>query len=284
MLKKLLKYEFKSVSRILTPLFLGTLTLSIISALLFTINYRFLSRSEASDVVTNLFSTVLITILIFSIIAIIASYLVALFILLQRVYKNFFGDEGYLTFTLPATVNQHLVSKLISGFIWMTLSGLTVLVSGVLLIGFGTAESGEIINTFVFEEVFDLIDYAFEIIGTTNMVLYIIEGIVLVGVVLAAQLMLYYLAITIGCIIAKKHKILASIGVYFGINTATGTIINVVLVLLFMRDRDWDNSTIDSLYTTSHIYLVVIIALFFIMGAAAFFISNRMLKKNLNLE
>lgn len=34
-------------------------------------------------------------------------------ILIQRFYKNLLGSEGYLMFTLPVTVSQHLFSKTI---------------------------------------------------------------------------------------------------------------------------------------------------------------------------
>lgn len=284
MLKKLLKYEFKSVSRMLVPLLLGTLGLAVIAAGLFTLNYRYISGTETDTLLSNIFPIILTTVLVFAIIAIFASALVVFFILLQRYYKNFFGDEGYLTFTLPVGVNKQLFSKLISGFVWMLLSMLTVIVSGMLLIGFGTAETGEIVNTEPFIEIGNAFRELFDAIGTLNTALYIIEGIFLFVFGFAAQIMLLYLAITIGSIIAKKHKILASIGVYFGINTVVGMLSNIAMVTLFWSSDTLERGDVNAIYTASHSVLIVLILLAAVMGVTAFMISSNMLRKKLNLE
>ncbi len=58
-----------------------------------------------------------------------AAFVVTAVILIQRFYKNLLGSEGYLMFTLPVTVTQHLLSKTIIAVVMIGLSGLSALIS-----------------------------------------------------------------------------------------------------------------------------------------------------------
>lgn len=297
MLKKLLRYEFKSVSRILVPAILGTIALALLTSILLTINYRSLSSSKTESIIDgemhvsysfsfsdSIISIILTTLMVFTVIAIIASIFVIGFILLQRYYKNFFGDEGYLTFTLPVKTSQHLTAKLISGVVWMVLGGLAVLISVLLLVIFGTAESGQIINTEIFTVISDLFKALIEQVGTGNAIAYIFELLILILVECTAQMLLFYLAITIGSIIARKHKIIASAGVFLGINAAAGTVLNIGLALVFNHYDLYTSNDISVLTSLSHWSLILFIVLYLVLSVAAFIIINDLLKKKLNLE
>lgn len=283
MLKKLLKYEFKSVSKTLVPLLLGTLVLAIITAALFTVNYRFLGDSSVSNTVRTIYNVSIGTLLVFSIIAIIASIFVLFVILLNRYYKNFFGDEGYLTFTLPAQIKQHLFTKLVSGVVWSIIGGIVVAFSIFLLAAFGTAENGEIMNSEILDGISYVFNEAFDAVGATNFILYIIEFIIMILVSASFQLLVYYLAITIGSIIAKKHKIIVSIGVYLGISSITGMIMNILITIIGVSGN-WELNTLDSIFTASHIGLTAIILINATLAVIAFIINNALLSKKLNLE
>jgi hypothetical protein len=283
MLKKLIKYEFKSVSRKLIPLILGTLALAILTSILFTVNFRMLG-SDSESVASSVFSMVLITLMIFSILAIVASIFVTWFILMQRYYKNFFGDEGYLTFTLPVKTSDHLTAKLISGVVWMLAGVLTVVVSVLLLVVFGTAENGQIMNTEVLRAISEAFADALDYVGIGNGIAYIIEVIVLLLIECTAQTMLFYLAITIGSIIAKKHKILASVGVYLGINAITGTIANIGVAIIFVGKDIKMLNELDFLFNSAHTMLILFILFYLVMGVVSFIISKYLLTKKLNLE
>ena len=50
-----------------------------------------------------------------------AAFVVTAVILIQRFYKNLLGSEGYLMFTLPVTVTQHLLSKTIIAVVMIAL-------------------------------------------------------------------------------------------------------------------------------------------------------------------
>lgn len=60
--------------------------------------------------------------------AIIATAVATVVLRLRRFYFNMLKDEGYLTFTLPATVGQHIASKMIVCITWVIA---TVVLTGV---------------------------------------------------------------------------------------------------------------------------------------------------------
>ena len=63
------------------------------------------------------------------VVAITAVFIVAFILMLQRFYKNLLGDEGYIMFTLPASVHQHVWSKLIVSAVWFIATGVVVFLS-----------------------------------------------------------------------------------------------------------------------------------------------------------
>jgi len=292
MLKKLLKYEYKSVSRILVPAILGTIALALLTAVLFKISYTYLPPENeviieegvvvGVSITNNILSVILLTLLIFSIIAIIASVFVIGFILLQRYYKNFFGDEGYLTFTLPVKTSAHLTAKLISGVFWMLLGGIGVVISVFVLVVFGTAEKGQIINKEVLDTFSMLFKELFEMVGVGDGVAYIIELVLLILIQCIAQMLLFYLAITLGSIIAKKHKVLTSVGMYLGINAAAGTIINIIAAIVFGKVYITNNLSVFA--NSAHLFFILFIVLYSVISVVVFILINDLLRRKLNLE
>jgi hypothetical protein len=62
---------------------------------------------------------------------------VTLFLVARHFYTNIYSDEGYLTMTLPATVTQHIISKTVSGFIWLMINALVMLIGVALIVFLG---------------------------------------------------------------------------------------------------------------------------------------------------
>ncbi len=111
MLGKLIKYDLKYGAKI----FIVLHTLLWITAILGRV--FFLERIDFHAPVQPLASTLVlffsVFILFFSAVSLATTLLIA-----ARFYKNLFTDEGYLTWTLPASPLQQLWAKLISGAIW----------------------------------------------------------------------------------------------------------------------------------------------------------------------
>jgi hypothetical protein len=166
----------------------------------------------------------------------------------------------------------------------MVLGVLTVFVSVSLLVVFGTAESGQIVNTALLSSIGKVFAKFFDMVGTGSGIAYIIELIVLMLVECITQTMLFYLAITIGSIIAKKHKILASAGVYLGINAIVGVFGNIGAAVVF---DGYDYGMLNNLNTfqgKTHALLIMFIIFYLITGVVCFIITDQLLKKKLNLE
>ena len=121
MLGKLLKYEYKATSRY----FIG---LYIVLALLTIGNKIMLIIEDTSDVQLRVVDILFGIIMASYVIAIIAIAVATVVLMLRRFYFNMLKDEGYLTFTLPATVGQHIASKMIVCITWVIA---TVVLTGV---------------------------------------------------------------------------------------------------------------------------------------------------------
>ena len=112
MLKKLLKYEFRAL---LPPLYLCLGLLAAVSVLACVL-FNLPQYDETTGTVTLLVS-------ILYMYALFATPIVPLVVALSRYQKHFFKDEGYLTFSIPASMEEHIFAKHVSGMI-ATLIGL----------------------------------------------------------------------------------------------------------------------------------------------------------------
>ena len=97
---KLLKYEWKACARICLPLYAVELLVAFINRLLYSDIGSKLLYGIPSIVMTMLYAAIMV-----------ALFVVTAVVLVQRFYKNLLGSEGYLMFTLPVSVSQHILSK-----------------------------------------------------------------------------------------------------------------------------------------------------------------------------
>jgi hypothetical protein len=142
MFHKLVKHEFKATGRIILFLYLAAAVLSGVSLLL--------------QKVANAIPLVSVAISLFSIILMIACPLVTYVIVILRFYRSCYGDEGYLTQTLPVSGKQIYFSKLLVAFCWCLLSILLVflLLFSLMSLLTGVAGGSDISLMHVFVEVF----------------------------------------------------------------------------------------------------------------------------------
>lgn len=127
MILKLLKYDLKGIGRKLLPLYALTIVLSLLNR--FSANRLFSYESQvSSEPWFEMLSAILVGIYV---IAIIAVFIVTFYILVAKYNRSVFGDEGYLTNTLPLTQTQIIMSKTINFLIWSLIS---TLVAGISLI------------------------------------------------------------------------------------------------------------------------------------------------------
>lgn len=280
MLGKLFKYDFKSIAK---PMALFTI-IAIATSVLGTLAMRFVSYFFISDnpMVNYLLGGSCIIVVVAAYIAVFAYSVLTLIFVLRRYYTNFFTDEGYLTFTLPTKTNSLLMSKTLAGYIWYLIGTVVTMACLFLMTAIGSAERGEFINrNFVsfFREMFGLVWETGEGIAI------FFELIVLVIVAAAYSLLVFYLAITLGSIVAKKLKVLAGIGFFYAINTTIGIIMNIISFAIIVPTVDAQPyysgfSTAGMGITTLSIYIV----LFAGLAVVAYFVNRRLISKKLNLN
>ena len=120
-----------------------------------------------------------------------------------------------MTFTLPVTTDQILLSKIINGVLWSVISLIVTIIGGGLIVVLGSGVSwGRIANELI-DEIQNILHYM-----GLNGVLVTVETILSGIFALIHSLLLCYLSITIGSTVARRHKVLASIGIFFGIQFA----------------------------------------------------------------
>lgn len=279
MLSKLLKYDFKALKRILLPLLLCVIGASILGSVSLTI----LLRQEDEGVIFSFGMLIASVITIFMIITIIASIAVVAVVMFVHFYKSFVTNEAYLTFTLPVSIKDHLLSKMISGYFWIMLSGLVVLFSGFIIAVFGTASSG-IINSGLISGLYDAFEFLKEIWDFKATII-LIQIILLIIVYPMTLILQYYTAVVIGGVIAKKNKLLASIGFVFLIDMVVQVLYQIMYFITLSSTINEDdiyglNIITNNMIISLTFYLVIFIGL----AISYFFTSKKLLENKLNLE
>ena len=133
MLGKLIKYDFKAMSRIMLPIFLAMLALSLIDSLLFKF------RLDNYSIATIFY---ILTFFVF-----IGSGFLTLLFVSQRFEKSLLKNEAYLNFALPASTIEHIVAKVINLIIWSFLNVIVLTICFVIVV-FITGGISDLIEVF----------------------------------------------------------------------------------------------------------------------------------------
>lgn len=279
-MRNLLKYDFKYTWRIwwiaavasVAATFLGCISIRR------SICYPEIGESPLTKSVQGVLDGLSVSGIIVYILALALFIFLIELVVMYRYYKNLFTDEGYLTFTLPVKEDTILISKTISGFLWYLITTVAVLV----LAGVGILFSIRCYGT-DWGDVFIGIGHAikqfnFETEGYAP--LYLLEVILIIVFGCTFNILLGYVSITIGSIIAKKNKLLAAIGIYFAICIVFSIFCNVMgLVGIF----NFDAAT--NLAASKMIAVMLLLVMLFLaaVSAIAYFCNVQLLKKKLNL-
>lgn len=283
MLGKILKYDFNYVRHYWWILAVSIAALSIIDSLVL----RFVIGFIDSDVMFFLVFMGIMFLFV-SIIAIFASLIVTYLLVYARFYKNFFTDEGYLTFTLPVGRSKLLLSKTLNSLIWITFHLLLIIVCVLLFVTFGIpSANGGFVNTAVLEAIGNFFVSAWETVGFW-LIPCIIALIAIIEAYLLFSTSLVQLCITIGCIVAKKQKVLASIGIYYLVNMG----VSFVTSILALGFGSTAVSGMSSMLADSSVYirgasvltaLLIVLAIILSLACVVYFMTLSRLERKLNL-
>ena len=267
MLGKLIGYETKAFGRIMLPLYGATLAFALFTGL----SIRFLPESATSG---------LPGVLMFMLYGILMMAIVIMTCVLSvtRFYKNLFGLEGYLMFSLPASTASLIASKVISVLIWSALSSITALLSIALSVlgGGGIEPFRQFFDIFTYPEVLERLPSA---AGLTAMFLLLaVAGT-------AASIVRIYAGIAIGHQF-NDHRILFSILALVAFNII-GTTVMSLLGSAGMYSGVFDSlSRIFEAGSTQALYAAQAGMLAFLVLQIAFFgaLTWVLLDRRLNLE
>ena len=238
MFSRLLKHEWRSSSGLLTILSLCALGVGLLGGgLLRAITY--LSQKMEDNPLASLTLSGLSSIMTFVVLALVAYVLAVQFITVFRFYKNKFTDEGYLTFTLPVSVQQIFLSSFLNILIWLVISVVVLLISGGLIIFLGDGQNALDSLRIILYSIDSLKEVYPSIPGFGW---FIVLGILQVIVAPVYAIVLLMTSITLGCVLAKKHKILATIGVCYGIHMVVGVLESVISIFPAISLLAWNTN------------------------------------------
>ena len=217
MFNKLFKYDFRFVLRIWWIFAVATVGIAVAAGLLI----GNMASYESQMVENVLYETLTFFGTLFCVIGLSLFPLVYMITSLVRYYTNFFSDEGYLTFTLPVKRRSLLNSKLLTCFLFEVMT-VAVIIFDIFVIAMIAAGP---------RNFFDALATLWQ--GLTRTLLPSLSTPAVVCLVLLPFFLLsvslmninvYFACLTFGAVIAKKHKVLAAIGIYLGVNTGMGFI------------------------------------------------------------
>lgn len=267
MLGKLMKYEFRATAIYFLPIYV---VLVLVSGLRYVV-------SLISQKFSNGFSA-------FSGFSLSAIYLLlalglaitTFIVIIIRFYKNLLGTEGYLMFTLPVSVEQNILAKLIPSVVWFF--GSCVLGMLTIAPAMGLRFNDNPFTMFTGIRLGDVPE--------------ILLAVLMVIGSIAGTFLFYYLCMCIGQMFSS-HRFLASAGAYIVIQTVL-QILGIAFIWICASSFSsqafvaWLSNAfafLDKIPSGSLIYLFLIAAniLSYGIAAALFFIDSAILRKRLNL-
>lgn len=133
-----------------------------------------------------------------------------------RFYESRFSNEGYLTFTLPVNNHQLLLSSILNSIFCVLI--VMVAAAAAVMIAFALC-----LSAFPMQLIWADVAVSFENAMRQLWKSFVenwevLASLGLSGILSAlSQLIMIMLSVTVGAIIARKHKILAAVAVYYGI-------------------------------------------------------------------
>lgn len=272
MLSKLFKYDMRSIKSRAIPVLL----LIFLAMILIGVEFGVMSLDINVPIVSTLIA--LTCPLLF--LGVTAGAVILVILVYMRYYNNLMTDEGYLSFTLPVTVQEHIWSKFFSAVLWFLILGAVTLAGlfGAVIIGGLIAGTTDIIPL-IYSFIREVMVKAFEVVLSNNQAIaFAGVGFVLLCASGILSIFKYFFAMTISGG-ANKANVWKIILIVIVVNTAISTITGVLTSTVggFILNK------VPGFNYTIYMMLISII-----VDAAAsvalFILIKNKLQKNLNLN
>lgn len=261
MIWKLFRYDFRGVGKKLFPLYALALLFALMSRLFVVspgLGNAFVQPDWVRMILGMIFA--LTWMLVGSI------FVVTSVTLLTKYFRSTYGEEGYLTHTLPITTTQKILSKMLSFYVWYLIATLVAL-SCIFVMFFDSSVYFDFVRAMIdaFRDILPTLSFDRLLAGFLYFIIMIIAPV--------QGILMMYLCAGIGAMF--KHKFVSGVCAYFVISFISTLFSNIFFADLFNFDR----SHISILRLPSVILVTMILC-----TAAFFFGTKYLLDKQLNLE
>ena len=270
MFTKLLKHEWRATRGMLGILCLVCLGASLLGGG----TMRYLVWASYQDAEQNVIVVLNVLAMVAAMIVVAVAGVAALFLYIGRFYKSRFTDEGYLTFTLPVNTHQNLLSSMVNSAIGMVIVFFVICAALVLWLMIGFSGIPDSYKT-VWEKLPELWEVVMRVCGQMPwkyVMMFLLNT--LAGFV--CELVLLMLSVTIGSIIARKHKILTAVCVYYGINVIISMVSSFTMAMGAFSGAD-GKLWILRFFGSTWVLMAVI-------SVAGYFLMYWLVDKKLNLN
>lgn len=271
MLNKLLKHEFTATGRFMWVIYAAMALLSVGANL----SMRYMSGGH-----NKILNAISVLVLVAWGLSLVIGVVMTIVLLVKRFHQNLLTDEGYLMFTLPGTVHQLVLSKLIAAVVWLMVTILVV----ILCVFIAVLEND------LLRDVMDVIRYMFqEMTARTalNGTAVIVECLAALFVGCACSCLQFYSAMSLGYGF-NSHKALWSVVLYFLMQFALQVIATVLMIALgnLAPVQTTVAGMVGSMNAmqTWHLGILSTIALELVVSAVFYIITVLNLQKRLNLS
>lgn len=285
MLGKLIKHEFRATGRIMLPVLAAVLALSVAAGL---------SVKAIGDAHTGFTEMMYSMVIVLFCVSLVAVSVVVFVLMIQRFSRSLLGDEGYLFFTLPATADEIIWSRLIVSSVWFLVTALlcaaAMLIMGLISADLGTeifGGAGDMSFSELLAEALRQFGGGSVAAGRAHVIGYALELIVIVFLGGCGFCLQFYAPISMGYSFSN-HKRLLSVVFFFALGIAAQ-----ILSTAFISAGNWDSIAnwmasnvspdMSGMAQLIHYVMLFAIAEELIAGGICYAITSIFLRKRLNL-
>ncbi len=264
------------VSKLIIPFYIGMGVMGIVIRI-----FWFVLLNEKIDERVRISTGVFQVMSYFGyVIAIIGIILMTYYAVIIRYYRSIYGNEGYLTNTLPIETYEIILAKLLTFLSWFVVNGIIIFFTFWFIIPVEGIFKANIFRPEVLREIEMFLRHS---VGTA-----LIIGIISMLVMTIEKILFLFLCVSIANMV-KSYRILTGIGAYIILGGIIGLIKQVILTFTYIFDKNYGNygnSEWEVLRTFENVFNTNLGMLFtsIVFSVILFFVINYLLKNKLNLE
>jgi len=241
---------------------------------------RSLAHCSSFQAITGIFGLLNLTVptgisIAVSIMLMVGICVVVFLLTIQRFWNNLLANEGYLTMTLPISVDRLIISKLLVASVWIVVSIIVVVGAILIMVGIDSFQFRLIMN--------NLVDIPFP---PHEAIIILVQLIIFLVLALFAGILLLYACMSLGMLV-NKYRPLVSFGAYIVITTAL-QIITALTIFTFIETGAYlafENFLMNlSAFASMQVPMLIALGAILLLCVIFYAITRHMLSKRLNLQ